>query len=171
MYYVVPSCTLRNLKSIGIGANCFCDLVRSKPFVCQGLLVPSLNLKVSSIDQNPIVNVELSSFFNIKGASFVANTLEDIVDMLVHCSHSVQSFLCGRRGEFIIVVVVYGTWIKAIETSVGQEFVSSVGSGVAGKFCQRQLYLPTVLPIVAVDMKVLLECLDCSFAKSICCRW
>ena len=29
MNYVVPSCTLRNLKSIGIGANSFYGLVRS----------------------------------------------------------------------------------------------------------------------------------------------
>ena len=68
MNYVVQSCTLRNLKSIGMGANRFYDLVRSKAVARQGLIVPSLNLKVSSIHQNPIVNVELSSFFNMKDA-------------------------------------------------------------------------------------------------------
>ena len=65
MDYVVPSGTLRDLKLISVGTNGFYDIVRSKPFACQRLIVPSFYLEVSSINQNPIVNAELSSFFNM----------------------------------------------------------------------------------------------------------
>ena len=134
---VVLSCTLRNLKSVGIEANSFYDLVRSKPFVCQGLIVSTLNLEISSIDQNQIVNVALPSFVNMKGASFIVNSLEDIVDMLVHYSDSVKPFIHVRRGEFVVVVKLYGAWIKAIEAYIGGEVVGSGGCGIVGKFCEK----------------------------------
>ena len=107
MNYVVPWCTLRNLKSVGVGPNSFYDLVRSKPFECQGLIVPSLHLEVSPINQDPVVNVELSSFFNMKGASFMVDAFEDVIDMVVYSSHSVKSFFCSGGGMFITVVEVY----------------------------------------------------------------
>ena len=117
MNYVVPSRTLRNLKSIGMRAYSFYNLVRSQPFECQRLIIPSLNLKVSSINQNPIINVELPSFFYVKGASFIVNTLENIVDVVVHSSHSVELVFYSGRGEFVVVIEMYSAWLKAIETS------------------------------------------------------
>ena len=59
MNYVVPSRPLRNVKSIGMRANSLYNLVRSEPFPCQRFLIPSLNLKVLSINWNLIVYVEL----------------------------------------------------------------------------------------------------------------
>ena len=44
----------------------------------------------------------------------------------------------------------------------------SRGCGVIGKFCKRYACSPTVWPIMAVDVEVLLKCLDCSFTESIC---
>ena len=63
---------------------------------------------------------------------------------------------------------MYGSWIKTIETSIRGELVCSGGCCIAGKFCERYLCSLAVLPIVAVDTQVLLECLDCLFAVSIC---
>ena len=94
-------------------------------------------MEVSLIDQNPIVNVELSHFFNMQGASFIVDALEDVVDMVVHCSYSVELFFCGRRGEFVVVIEVYGACIEAIETSVREEFVGPGGCGIVGQFCER----------------------------------
>ena len=73
----------------------------------------------------------------MKGTSFMVNMLEDILDVVVHYSYSVEAFFCGRRGEFVVVIKVYAAWIKAIETSVSGEFVSSGGCGVVTKFCKR----------------------------------
>ena len=49
----------------------------------------------------------------------MVDTFEDFVNMVEHCSHSVVPFSCGGRGEFLVVIEVYGEWIKAIETAVG----------------------------------------------------
>ena len=57
--------------------------------------------------------------------------------MVVHCSDSVEPFFCGWRGEFVVVIEVYGAWMKAIETSIRGEFVGSGGCGIRGKFCKR----------------------------------
>ena len=51
------------------------------------------------------------------------DALEDVVDVVVHRSHSVEPFFCSGGEEFVVVIEVYGVWIKAIETSVGGEFV------------------------------------------------
>ena len=67
----------------------------------------------------------------------MVDMLENIVDMVVHCSHSVKPFFCDGGGKFVVVIEVYGVWIKAIETSVGGEFVHSGGCGITGKFCKR----------------------------------
>ena len=66
----------------------------------------------------------------------MVNVLEDVVNVVVHSSHSVETFFCGRGGEFVVVVEVYGAWIKAIETSIRGEFVGSGGCGIIGKFCE-----------------------------------
>ena len=108
MNYVVPSCTLRNLKLIGIEANSFCDLVRFEPFVSQGLIIPILHLKALSVNQDPIINIEVSSYFNMKGTSFVVDLFKDVVDVVVHYSPSIQPFFCSGEGEFVVVVKVYG---------------------------------------------------------------
>ena len=63
--------------------------------------------------------------------------LEDVVDVVVRSCHSVKPFFCGRRGEFVVVIEVYGVWIKAIETSIRGEFVGNGGCGIIGKFCKR----------------------------------
>ena len=137
MNYVVPSRTLRNLKSICVQPNSLYYLVRCKTFSCQGLVVACFNLQVLSVNRNPIVNVGVSCLFNMKRDSFVAHAYEDIVDMVVHCSYSMEPSFCGGGVEFVVVIKVYGTWIKAIETSIRGEFVGSSGCGIVGKFCER----------------------------------
>ena len=94
-------------------------------------------MKASSVNQDPIGYIEVSSFFNMKVASFVVHSFEYIVHMFIHCSHSVEPFFCGGGGEFVVVIEVYGAWIKAIETSIRGEFVGSGGCGIIGKFCKR----------------------------------
>ena len=67
----------------------------------------------------------------------MVDTLDDLVDIIVHCSPSVEPFFCGGGGKFVVVIEVYGAWIKAIETSVRGELVASGGCGIIGKFCKR----------------------------------
>ena len=67
----------------------------------------------------------------------MVDVFEDVMDMVVYCSHSVQTFFCSGGGEFVVVIEVYGAWIKAIETSVRGEFVGSGGCSIIGKFCKR----------------------------------
>ena len=66
----------------------------------------------------------------------MVDTFEDVADMVVHRSHSVEAFFCGGRVEFAVVIQVYSAWIKAIKTSVGGEFVGSGGCSIVGKFCE-----------------------------------
>ena len=89
MNYVVVLCALRNLKSVGMRTNSFHDLIRFKLFSYQQLIIPSLHLKVSSINHDTIVNVEVSGIFNIEVASFMIDLFEDILVVFVHCSLSV----------------------------------------------------------------------------------
>ena len=67
----------------------------------------------------------------------MVDALEDVADVVVHYSYSMEPFFSGRRGEFVVVIEVYGAWIKAIETSIRGEFVVSGGCGIIGKFCKR----------------------------------
>ena len=97
------------------------------------------------------MNVEMASFLNMQGTSFVVDSFEDVVDIVVHYSHSIQPFFCGRGGDFVVIVEKYGQWIKDIETSIWREFVGRGGCGIVGKFCGRKPCLPAILPIVAVD--------------------
>ena len=87
----------------------------------------------------------------MQGALFMVDALEDVMDVFVHCSHSVEPFFYGGRGEFVVVIEVHGAWIKAIETSIREDFVGSSRCSIIGKFCKRLPYLPAVLPIMAVD--------------------
>ena len=91
MNYVVPSCTLRNLKSIGMGANRFCHLVRSKPFAYYGLLIPSLHLKVSSIN---IVQVYLDSTCLFEIADLVKSPVWLLMVTIVF-SHGILDLFLG----------------------------------------------------------------------------
>ena len=67
----------------------------------------------------------------------MVDALEDVVDVVVHGSHSVEPFFCSGGGEFVVVIEVHSAWIKAIETSIRGEFVGSGGCGIIGKFCER----------------------------------
>ena len=67
----------------------------------------------------------------------MVDSFEDVVDVVVHCSHSIELFFCSGGGEFVVVIEVYGAWIKAIETSVWGDFVRRGGCGIIGKFCER----------------------------------
>ena len=120
-----------------MGANSLCHLVRSKPFVWQGLIISSFHLKASSIYQDLIVNIEVSSFLNMEGASFVVNSFKDIVDVVVRCIDSVELFFCGKSGEFVVFVEVCDVWIKATENSVLAEFVCSGSCGVISNLWKR----------------------------------
>ena len=73
----------------------------------------------------------------MKVASFVVDSFEDVVDGVMHCSPSIELFLCSRGKGFVALIKVYGMWIKAIETSVEGEFLGSGGCGIIGKFCER----------------------------------
>ena len=65
---------------------------------------------------------------------FVVDSFEDVVDVVVHCSHSIDLFFCIGGGEFIVIIEVYSAWIKAMETSVEGELVRSGGCSIIGKF-------------------------------------
>ena len=109
-------------------------------------------MKVSSVNQDSIIDVEVSGFLNMKVALFIVDSFEDIVDVVVHSSHSVKPFFCSSRAEFVVIIKVYGAWIKAIETSVWEEFISSGGCGIISKFCVRWPCSPAVLPIMTLDV-------------------
>ena len=83
------------------------------------------------------MNIKVSCLCHTKVALFVVDSFENIVDVVVHCSYSVEPFFCSGRGEFVVVIEVYGEWIKAIETSIKGEFVGSGGCNIIGKFCKR----------------------------------
>ena len=53
-------------------------------------------MEVSTINQDSIVNVTIFGFLNMKGSSFVVDTFEDIVDVIVYYSHSVQPLFCSE---------------------------------------------------------------------------
>ena len=67
----------------------------------------------------------------------MVDTFEHVVDVVVHCSHSIKPFFCSGRGEFVVIIEVYGAWIKDIKTSIRGEFMSSGGCSIIGKFCKR----------------------------------
>ena len=81
--------------------------------------------------------MEVSSFFTMKVTLFVVDSFEDVVDVVLNCSCSIESFFCRVGGEFVVVIEVYGAWIKAIETSVVGEFVGSGCCGIVGTFSDR----------------------------------
>ena len=93
-------------------------------------------MQVSSINQDLIVKIEVSSMFNMKVASFVVDSFEDVVDVVMHCSHSVEAFFYSGGGEFVVVIEMYSVWIKVIETSTWREFMGRGGCGIVGKFCK-----------------------------------
>ena len=54
------------------------------------------------------MDIELSSFVDVDGTAFLLDPLEGIVDLVIHCTHSINLFFGHRGGEFIVVVEVYG---------------------------------------------------------------
>ena len=44
----------------------------------------------------------------MKGTLFMVHVFEEVVDVVVHYSHSVEPFICSGGGEFVVVVKVYG---------------------------------------------------------------
>ena len=111
--------------------------------------------------------MEVYGFLNIKAASFVVDTFEDVVDKVVHSSHSVEPLSHSGRGEFVVGIETCSLWIKAIENSICGEFVGSGGCSVVDTICKRYLCLLAVLSGMTVDPEVLLACLDCLFTESI----
>ena len=77
------------------------------------------------INQDPIVNIELACFFNMKGTSFVVDSFKDVMDMVMYCSHMVEAFFYGGRGEFVVIIEVNCARVESIEASVRGEFVGS----------------------------------------------
>ena len=120
-----------------MGANSFYNLIRYKQFACLGLIVSKLNLEISSIKQHLLSNCEVPHFCSRKHASFVLDLFEDLVDMVVHCSHSKKTFFCCSGEEFVVVVEVHGVCIKAKETSVCRVCVGSGGCSVIGTCGER----------------------------------
>ena len=57
-----------------------------------------------SVNQDSIVDIEVSGFFNVKDACFVVYLFEDVVDVVVYCTYSVEPFFYSGEGEFIGVV-------------------------------------------------------------------
>ena len=40
----------------------------------------------------------------MKDASFVIDSFEDILDVVVYCRHSVELFFCRAGGEFVVIM-------------------------------------------------------------------
>ena len=137
MTFVVLLCAIRTLKLIDMVANGFCNLARSKALECYRLIVPSVYLEVSYVNQHPIINVEMSSFFYIEGVLFIVDAFENVVDVVVNCCYLVKPFFCGRAGEFEVIMEMYSAWIKVTEASVEREFLCTSGCGIIDKFCKR----------------------------------
>ena len=51
-----------------------------------------------------MINIEVFGVCNMKGALFVVDSFKGIVDMVVHCSYSVETFFWGGGGEFVVVI-------------------------------------------------------------------
>ena len=107
------------------------------PFAYQELIVPSVHTEISFVQQDPIVDLESPSFFNIKYASFVVEGLVDVMNVVVQCSHTVKALFCGGRVKFAVVMQVNAVGIEDIETSIWEEFVGSGSCSMVGKFCQQ----------------------------------
>ena len=125
-------------------------------------------LKALSINQDPIANVKLLHFCNIRNALFGVNEFAYIMYMVLYSSYSVNTIFCIIGGECVIVDKVYTMWVKAIETPIRREFVDHVGYGIIGKFWKRWTFSLVVLFIVVLDLEVLFVYLNCSFTESIC---
>ena len=67
----------------------------------------------------------------------MVDSFEDVLDVVVDCSYSVEPFFCSGGGEFVVAMDVHGVWLKGIETSAGREFVGRAGCCIVGKLCER----------------------------------
>ena len=66
------------------------------------------------VHQQPLGSIEQSSHCNIKGTLFVVYVFENVVDMVVYCSHSVNPFFCSGRAEIGIIIKVNDALIEAM---------------------------------------------------------
>ena len=123
MNNIVPSCTLRNFKSIVLEAYGFYKCIQYQLFEYQGLSVPSLWLQVLSGNQNSIINLDLSSFFIIKSSLFVVNRFKDVVNVIVHHTHSIQLILYSGSGACVVSIEWDSEWIKPTETLCEKSFL------------------------------------------------
>ena len=89
------------------------------------------------MNQDPIVNIKLSRFLNMKGSLSVVDLLKDIVDVVVHYSHFIKPFFFCRRGDLLVVVEVHGAQVEVIETSVWAGFVDSSACGIIRRFYEK----------------------------------
>ena len=106
--YIVPSSACRNTNLTEVGSNSLYNLLRFKLFVYQELIVLRLHLQVSFVNQHLILNIEMSSFVHVKGSLFMIHVFHDITHIVVHSNYLVEAFFCGREGEFIVIIEVYG---------------------------------------------------------------
>ena len=67
----------------------------------------------------------------------MVDTLEYVVNVVVHYSDSAKPFFCSGRAEFVVVIQVDSAGVKGMETSGRGEFVDSGGHCVMGKLCER----------------------------------
>ena len=107
MNFIVPSCTYRDLELIGMETNCFDVLIRYLLFKAECFIIHSLHLQVASINQDPIIDVEVLCFSNMTGCLYVVNAFEDIMDGVMHSNHFLKTYFCGRRGEFADIIEMH----------------------------------------------------------------
>lgn len=64
-----------------------------------------------------MINIELFSFFHIRCTLCIVDVFEDIIEVVVHCSHSVDPFFCSSGTQFVVVGKEHIAYIKTTETS------------------------------------------------------
>jgi len=59
------------------------------------------------------------------------------MNLVMYCCHAVESFLGGRRGEFVVVREVYSARVKAIQAALGKVLVGGCGGSIVSKLSKR----------------------------------
>ena len=59
------------------------------------------------------------------------------MDVVMHWGYSIDQLFGSERGQFAVLIEVYGVQIAAIETSIRVEWVCSGGCAIVDKFKQR----------------------------------
>ena len=71
------------------------------------------------------------------GTAFFVDTFEGVVNLVMHCSHSVSPFFSGGGREFRVVIEVYRAWVETIQASVGRVTMAGRRCSIVGKFGKR----------------------------------